>query len=57
MSYWMELRQHVGSQPLILAGACVLLADEKNRLLLLQRSDTHCWWLPGDTLEPGESLA
>ncbi|SDN29978.1 ADP-ribose pyrophosphatase YjhB, NUDIX family [Fictibacillus solisalsi] len=56
MGYIMELRKLVGSRPLIMTGACVLLVDEKGDLLLQKRKDNGCWGLPGGSLEPGEQL-
>ncbi|MDM5336612.1 NUDIX hydrolase [Fictibacillus enclensis] len=56
MGYIMELRKLVGSRPLIMTGACVLLVDKKGELLLQKRKDNGCWGLPGGALEPGEQL-
>lgn len=56
MGYISELRQMVGTRPLIMAGACVLLLDGQNRLLLQQRTDNGLWGLPGGALEPGETM-
>ncbi|MDQ8734993.1 NUDIX hydrolase [Paenibacillus sp. LHD-38] len=56
MGYIMELRKWIGKSPIIMAGACVLLSDDKNRLLLQRRTDNGLWGLPGGSLEPGESL-
>lgn len=55
MGYIMDLRKVVGSRPLIMAGACVLLIQD-HRLLLGLRKDNGCWGLPGGSLEPGESM-
>lgn len=46
----------VGSRPLILAGTNVYILDAANRLLLMRRTDTGGWGLPGGFMEPGESL-
>ncbi|PWK12822.1 NUDIX hydrolase [Tumebacillus permanentifrigoris] len=54
--YVQEIRQLVGSRPLILTGSCVLLVDEQGRLLLNHRTDNGFWGLPGGIMEPGESL-
>lgn len=56
MGYIMDLRKLVGSRPLIMAGACVILIDKENRLLLQLRQDNNCWSLAGGSLELGESL-
>lgn len=55
MGYIMELRELVGSRPLIMIGACVLLCN--NQQLLLERlTDNGLWGLPGGSMEPGETL-
>lgn len=56
MNYVHELRQMVGSRPIILAGATVLILNPKDQLLMILRTDNHCWGLPGGMMEPGESL-
>ena len=56
MGYISELRALVGSRPLFMVGAGVLLLDEKNRLLLQHRTDSHDWSTPGGSCELGESL-
>lgn len=56
MSYIAELRAAVGTRPLILPGAAVIVTDADNRILLLQRADTGGWGLPGGFMDPGESL-
>lgn len=56
MGYIMELRRLIGTTPIIMVGACVILTDAKNRLLLQRRTDNGMWGLPGGSLEPGESL-
>src|SRR5699024_9078647 len=56
MGYVMNLRKLVGSRPLVIAGASVIVVDEEKRLLLQLRKDNHCWGLAGGSLEPGETL-
>lgn len=56
MTYIAELRKLVGTRPLILPGTSVLVTDERNRLLLLARSETGDWGLPGGFMDPGESF-
>jgi 8-oxo-dGTP pyrophosphatase MutT (NUDIX family) len=56
MGYIMDLRKKVGSRPLIMVGACVILLDKQNRILLQLRKDNNCWGLPGGSMELGESL-
>ncbi|MCH6267238.1 NUDIX hydrolase [Neobacillus citreus] len=54
MGYIEDLRQIVGTRPLILVGACVGALDNQGRLLLQKRSN-RMWGLPGGLLELGES--
>ena len=56
MGYIMDLRKIVGSRPLVMTGASVILLNQKNRLLLQLRKDNNCWGLAGGSLEPGETL-
>ena len=37
-----------------MVGAAILIVDNQNRLLLMKRSDSGCWGLPGGATEPGE---
>jgi 8-oxo-dGTP pyrophosphatase MutT (NUDIX family) len=52
----MDLRKVVGSRPLIMVGASVILLDSSSRLLLQLRTDNNAWGLPGGSLEMGETL-
>lgn len=56
MGYIKELRAVVGTRPLIMAGACVLVFNDQKRLLLQRRSDSFDWGTIGGALECGESL-
>lgn len=56
MGYVSSLRKYVGHQPLILVGATVLVLDRQNRLLMIRRSDTGDWGVPGGIMEPGETI-
>jgi len=56
MNYIMDLRKIVGTRPLIMAGACVIVIDKENRILLQLRKDNNCWAIAGGALELGESL-
>ncbi len=42
MGYVMDLRKIVGSRPLVITGASVIILDENNRLLLQLRKDNNC---------------
>jgi ADP-ribose pyrophosphatase YjhB (NUDIX family) len=56
MGYIMELRRAVGSRPLIMTGACVILINNDKEILLQLRKDNDCWGLAGGSLEIGETL-
>lgn len=55
MDYISQLRQYIGHRPILLVGAAVLVLDDQNRLLMMKRSDSGCWGIPGGAMEPGES--
>lgn len=55
MGYVEDMRALVGHRLLLLAGANVIITDDKQRILLQLRRDGG-WGLPGGLLEPGESL-
>ncbi len=54
--YIRDLRGLVGHRPLTMTGACVLVVDALDRVLLLRRSDEASWGPPGGMTEPGESI-
>ena len=56
MGYIMDLRKHVGSRPLIMAGSCVLVYNAEGKLLLQKRSDSFDWGTIGGSLELGDSF-
>ncbi|MEZ7171185.1 NUDIX hydrolase [Sporosarcina sp. OR05] len=56
MGYVSKLRELIGTHPIIMVGANVLVVDEENRLLLQLRADNKCWGLPGGSMDLGESL-
>ncbi|MFF5084022.1 NUDIX domain-containing protein [Actinoplanes sp. NPDC000266] len=55
-SYVERMRALIGREPLVVAGAGVLVRDDRRRVLLQQRSDDGTWSMPGGTVEPGEHL-
>jgi len=54
--YIKELRELIGTRPLILVGSTILVINDKNEILFQHRSDTKEWGLPGGAMEIGESL-
>lgn len=54
--YVSAMRALVGSRPLLLVSAGVVVLDPQGRLLLQRRSDDDTWAVPGGALEPGETL-
>ncbi|WP_252503809.1 NUDIX hydrolase [Sporosarcina sp. Marseille-Q4943] len=56
MGHVSELRNLIGSRPIILVGANVIVVDSENRILLQLRTDNNCWGLPGGSMDFGESL-
>ena len=54
MDYILELRRYIGHRPILMVGAAILLVDGSNRLLMMRRSDSGCWGIPGGSVEPGE---
>jgi 8-oxo-dGTP pyrophosphatase MutT (NUDIX family) len=55
MGYIQELRQLVGNRTLILVGVCVLIFDDRRRILMQRRADNGLWCCPGGMLEIDES--
>lgn len=53
--YVRSLRSKIGTMPIILPGAGVIVTDHDGRILLLHRSDNGLWCLPGGMMEPGEA--
>lgn len=56
MDYMRDLRKLVGTRPLIMVGANVIIINEKHEILLHHRTDRDWWGLPGGAMELGESL-
>ncbi len=54
--YIKELRKLVGHRPIIMNGASVIIFNNEQQVLMLQRSDNQCWCFPGGAMEPGETL-
>lgn len=55
MSYISEMRKYIGHQPMLSAGATVVVIKD-NKILLNLRSDTNTCGIPGGATELGETL-
>ncbi|UTR11988.1 NUDIX hydrolase [Evansella sp. LMS18] len=56
MDYIDKLREKVGTMPVILTSAGVIVLKDEDKVLLGYRADTKDWGLPGGYMEPGETL-
>lgn len=55
-SYVSDLREHVGSSPIIVVCGCTAVLARDGRVLLQQRADPERpWGLPGGAMELGET--
>lgn len=48
------LREHIGTELLLLPSAAALVRDDDGRLLLVRHADLGVWGLPGGAIEPDE---
>lgn len=55
MSYIQDMRALIGTRPLMLPVAAVLIENQTGQILLQQRQDNGLWGLNGGALEIGES--
>lgn len=56
MGYITELREYIGTKPILSVGATTLVVNERKEVLFQLRSDTFDWGLPGGSMELGETL-
>ncbi|MBA2516013.1 MAG: NUDIX domain-containing protein [Solirubrobacterales bacterium] len=56
-SYIWKLRQVIGHDLIVAPGAVVVAVDSHGNVLLIKRSDTGDWALPGGAAEPGSTFA
>lgn len=56
MGYIQDLRVFIGTSPIIMVGAGVIIYDKQQGILLQQRTDNLLWGVPGGALELGEKL-
>jgi len=54
--YIKDIRKFIGTRPLILVGATVVVLNKNKQILLQLRADTKEWGLPGGAMELAESL-
>ncbi|MDL4841109.1 NUDIX hydrolase [Aquibacillus rhizosphaerae] len=55
-NYIADLRKDVGSRPIIMVGAGIMVFNSQGELLLQLRTDSNDWGLPGGAMELGESF-
>ncbi|MBE6082655.1 MAG: NUDIX domain-containing protein [Tissierellaceae bacterium] len=51
-----DLRKLIGTRPIIMCGANVILLNDQGQILLHHRIDRDWWGLPGGAMELGESF-
>jgi len=52
--YIKNLRALVGTMPILMCGASVIVENEKGEILLQLRKDSNCWGYPGGAVEINE---
>jgi 8-oxo-dGTP pyrophosphatase MutT (NUDIX family) len=55
IQYVKEMRKFIGTRPLLICGASVIIFDRSNKVLMLHRSDNDTWCFPGGAIDLGES--
>ncbi|KOS26775.1 phosphohydrolase [Bacillus anthracis] len=56
MGYIEDLRNFVGTRPLILVGSAVIILNDNHEVLLQLRTDFNRWGIIGGALEYNETL-
>lgn len=56
MGYIMELRELIGTRPIIMVGVTVVVKNREGHLLLQKRTDSLDWGTIGGSLELGETF-
>ena len=56
MEYFKRLRQFMGHEPILTAGAVMIVLNEKNEVLMQLRSDFKRWGVIGGGMDLGESM-
>jgi len=54
--YIRRLREYVGHMPIVQTGACVIILNSQQQILMERRVDNEMWGLPGGAFEPGETM-
>jgi len=57
MSYIADIREFVGTRPLLIPGGRAIVRNNDGQVLFHRRSDLGIWDLPGGGAEIGESMA
>jgi mutator protein MutT len=56
MDYIQQLRQFIGHRPILMLGAVTLVLNEEKHLLMMRRTDSGHWGIPGGAVELGEII-
>ena len=56
MDYIQQLRKFIGQRPILMLGAVTLILNEKQQLLMMKRTDSGLWGIPGGAVELGEVI-
>lgn len=56
MDYILQLRQSIGHRPILMLGVATLVLDKGLRLLMMKRTDSGHWGIPGGAMELGEVI-
>lgn len=56
MGYIDDIRKKVGHEPILTAGAIVLIFNEDDEVLMQLRTDYNEWGFPGGSMDLGESF-
>ena len=56
MDYIQQLRQYIGHLPILMLGAVTLVVDDQDHLLMMKRTDSGHWGIPGGAVELGEVI-
>lgn len=56
MDYIQQLRQYIGHRPILMLGAVTLIIDHEERMLMMKRTDSGHWGIPGGAVELGEFI-